>query len=577
MNESVRARGKRMSLTLRITLYALGPLLVLAVLLTVVGSLEIKRGIEQEAFDKLKVTTKALEAWADTYSKGDYSVDVSGNLLKGGANMTRNVELLDELVEGQDIDVTIFFDKTRRLTTLIDEQTGERIVGTDAGDEVYETVVKKGEDFQAKNLTINGKKYCAYYVPIVNKDGQNVGMFFAGMQTAEMEKFINKTVSQLILLAVIVTLIALVVIIFGVLSIKKALKASSEAVDALSQGDLQVEIDPAALTRNDELGDVAREVAALRDKLIEVISEVKNSTVVLNDSGMDLNQMASESGLTAEDISHAVEGISEGAVTQASEIETASGHISDMGDMIGEIVNGVTSLNDTSDDMESSRDSAMRIIDELTESNQETLSAIQNIDTQIKVTNESATKIGEAVRIITAIADETNLLSLNASIEAARAGEAGRGFAVVASQIQKLAEQSNEASARIASIIDNLLMESGKTVEIMSEVQTIVNAQSERIEKTKTEFEAVSGGIEESRVGTGNIKRQTEVCDKARSEIVDIINSLSAISEENAASTEQTNASMEELSATINILASSAQNLLQLAKDLEADISFFKL
>lgn len=577
MNESVRARGKRMSLTLRIALYALGPLLVLAVLLTVVGSLEIKRGIEEEAFDKLKATTKALEAWADTYSKGDYSVDVSGNLLKGGANMTRNVELLDKLVEGQDIDVTIFVDKTRRLTTFIDEQTGERIIGTDAGDEVYETVVKKGEDFQAKNLTINGKKYCAYYVPIVNKDGQNVGMFFAGMQTAEMEKFINKTVSQLILLAVIVTLIALVVIIFGVLSIKKALKASSEAVDALSQGDLQVEIDPAALTRNDELGDVAREVVALRDKLIEVISEVKNSTVVLNDSGMDLNQMASESGLTAEDISHAVEGISEGAVTQASEIETASGHISDMGDMIGEIVNGVTSLNDTSDDMESSRDSAMRIIDELTESNQETLSAIQNIDTQIKVTNESATKIGEAVRIITAIADETNLLSLNASIEAARAGEAGRGFAVVASQIQKLAEQSNEASARIASIIDNLLMESGKTVEIMSEVQTIVNAQSERIEKTKTEFEAVSGGIEESRVGTGNIKRQTEVCDKARSEIVDIINSLSAISEENAASTEQTNASMEELSATINILASSAQNLLQLAKDLEADISFFKL
>ncbi len=577
MEKNITLKGKRMSLTTRIALYAIVPLLVLAILLTIVGSLEIKRGINEEAFDKLKAMTKALEAWADTYSKGDFAVDVSGNLEKGGTNMSRNVELLDGLVEGQDIDVTIFIDKTRRLTTLIDEKTGERIIGTDASDEVYETVVKKGEDFKAENLTINGKKYCAYYVPIVSSKGENIGMFFAGMQTAEMEAFVTKTVSQLIIIAVVVTLIAFLVIVFGVLQIKKAVKVSVEAVGALSEGDLKVEIEESALRRNDELGDVAREVAILRDKLIEVISEVKNSTVVLNDSGKDLNQMASESGITAEDISHAVEGISEGAVTQATEIETASGHITDMGDMIGEIVNGVSSLNDTSDDMETSRDSAMRIIDELTESNKGTLNAIQTIDDQIKVTNESATKIGEAVRIISAIADETNLLSLNASIEAARAGEAGRGFAVVASQIQKLAEQSNEASARIASIIDNLLQESGKTVEIMSEVQTIVNAQSDRIEKTKTEFEVVSGGIEESRVGTGNIKRQTEVCDKARSEIVDIINSLSAISEENAASTEQTNASMEELSATISILAGSAQNLLQLAKDLEEDVSFFKL
>ena len=110
----------------------------------------------------------------------------------------------------------------------------------------------------------------------------------------------------------------------------------------------------------------------------------------------------------------------------------------------------------------------------------------------------------------------------------------------------------------------------------MSEVQTIVNAQSDRIEKTKTEFEVVSGGIEESRVGTGNIKRQTEVCDKARSEIVDIINSLSAISEENAASSETTGASVQELSATVASLANSADDLKDIAIKLNQEMEFFK-
>lgn len=105
-------------------------------------------------------------------------------------------------------------------------------------------------------------------------------------------------------------------------------------------------------------------------------------------------------------------------------------------------------------------------------------------------------KIRAAVDLITSIAEETNLLSLNASIEAARAGEQGRGFAVVAGQIQKLAEQSNESAGSIADIIGELLKDSENSVHIMEEVQEIMNEQQEKLQATRRQFMEVGDGIE---------------------------------------------------------------------------------
>ncbi len=148
---------------------------------------------------------------------------------------------------------------------------------------------------------------------------------------------------------------------------------------------------------------------------------------------------------------------------------------------------------------------------------------------QTNTTNESAMKIREATTLITSIAEETNLLSLNASIEAARAGDQGRGFAVVASQIQKLAEQSNESARQIENIIDSLIEDSQKSVATMEDVKKIMESQSESVGRTNERFTQVRNGITQSLDGVNQIADKTKRLDEARVNVVDVVQNLTAI------------------------------------------------
>lgn len=294
-------------------------------------------------------------------------------------------------------------------------------------------------------------------------------------------------------------------------------------------------------------------------------------------SGDSLESMASQTSTTADEISHAVEDISKGAVTQAEDIESATTQVANMGEMIEQIVSGVKGLDEISLSMKKADDESEQIISELSVSNDRTIDAIQKIDASVRTTNESVGRIQEAINLITAIASETSLLALNASIEAARAGEAGRGFAVVASQISKLSEDSNNSAKTIEDIIIQLSADSEASVQIMAEVGEIINEQQRKLDETKDKFKDVSRGIETSMAETEKIYGQTKECDQARAQVTDVIQNLSAVAQQNAASTEETNAAMEELNATINLLAEAAKDLKDIAEELERDVSFFKV
>lgn len=577
MKKKEKKSRAKSSLVLTVVVIAFIPLLIMAVLLTVVGQRSIQEGMQDQKLNALKSMTIAMEGTLDSLDPGEYSLDDQNNLYKGKYNVTENEEMLDRLVKGTDTDITFFYDKTRRATTLKDAKTGERILGTDASDKVYNRVVKEGKAMSATDLTINEKQYYAYYSPIKASDGSVVGMFFAGAPVTEFNAYIVKKEQVLIISAFVVGCFSLVLILLFVYPIKKGIVATNHALQALAKGDLISEIDPGALKRRDELGEMTREANELKEKLVSILSKVHDSSALLLKSGNELSDMATQTSMTADEISQAVEGISRGAVSQADEIDTVSGNIMQMGEEIAGIVNGVASLDTTSEKMELSRNSAMTIVDNLADSNQKTQEAIAKIGEQIKTTNDSANKINEAIQIITSIAEETNLLSLNASIEAARAGEQGKGFAVVANQIQKLAEQSNESSQKIAETIAHLIQDSNKTVEVMQEVEQIINEESEKLTQTRTEFGNVSEGIEQSRTETESIKGQTEGCDRSRKGIVDTISNLSAISQENAASTQETTASMQELNATINLLAEEANELTKLSESLNQEIEFFQM
>lgn len=336
------------------------------------------------------------------------------------------------------------------------------------------------------------------------------------MEAEEAHTFIGQRVTGIIVITIIVFVIFLIGSTISAKAFANGIKRTQEAVKELSSGNLLTEVDSRAKGRRDELGDMARSVEELRLKLVEIIGDIKKSSSVLMDSGNNLSEMAAHTSATTDEMSKVIEDISKGAVSQAEEIEEASQHIGNMGEVIEEIVTSVDGLGDTSTKMKNASDESTKIIRQLSDSNDRTTEAIAKISRQIHTTNDSVQMIREAVELITSIASQTSLLSLNASIEAARAGEHGKGFAVVASEIQKLAEQSNESAEKIKQIIEELLRDSEATVEIMGEVEVIIEEQQKKLEETKEQFVHVTRGVDNSREETEMIQSRTEVCDTSR-------------------------------------------------------------
>lgn len=288
-----------------------------------------------------------------------------------------------------------------------------------------------------------------------------------------------------------------------------------------------------------------------------------------------MSNSATETNTTVEQVERAVSEIAEGATSQASETQSATENIILMGNMIEETNVEVENLRANARIMRDSAGVALGVLKELGAVNQKTKSAIQIISEQTTQTNESVSEIKKATDIITDIAEETNLLSLNASIEAARAGEQGRGFAVVAAQIQKLAEQSNESARQIEDIINLLISDSEKTVETMKEVNEVIEKQDADVAQTEKAFNEVQDGITKSIEGIRTIAAKTTELDEARVKVVDVVQNLTAIAEENAASTQETSASVTEVSAIMSSIADNAGHLNGLADDLESSVKQF--
>lgn len=329
--------------------------------------------------------------------------------------------------------------------------------------------------------------------------------------------------------------------------------------------------------RKDETGQMARAIGDLREKLVTIVSQIKSQSELLYNASTELDTNASHTTSTVGNVETAVNEIATGATNQASETQKATDDIVNMGNMIEHTNSQVENLTSTANLMRESSEEAAATLKELDNINQQAIASIDVIYEQTNITNISALKIKEATTLISSIAEETNLLSLNASIEAARAGEAGRGFAVVASQIQKLADQSNESANQIDQIIHALIEDSEKAVKTMDEVKTIMNLQSENVHKTGQVFEQVRDGISSSISGVGEIVTRTTQLDKARGDVVDVVQNLTAIAQQNAASTEETSASVMEVSNVMQEIMENANRLKEIASILEENMNSFTL
>ena len=416
------------------------------------------------------------------------------------------------------------------------------------------------------------KKLCAYYP---EKDGLYIVVCTADLDDALSG--IHENLGQACALGGFLAVVFAILGFFFSTRMFKRVGQMQGMIDRMKNLDFTVdETETKLLQSKDEFGIMAKAIASLQQKLGETVSQIKNQSDRLFDSSNGMYKNISNMTQTTDQVDRAVQEIAEGATNQANETQKANENVINIGTMIEDTNNEVEELKKTAKNMQEAQRTAHEILEELGTVNQHTKASVEEIAQQTMTTNVSATKIREVTGLITDIAEETNLLSLNASIEAARAGEAGRGFAVVASQIQKLAEQSDASAKQIENIIDQLVADSEKAVATMEQVQRIIDEQSQDVDRTGEVFRSVSDGIQKSIDGINLIGQKVQNMDQARIAVVDTVSNLSAIAEENAASTQESSASVTSITGIADEMQISSEDMRKIAEDLDQRMAAFK-
>jgi len=551
------------------------PMLIICVGITVFASQALRSGIEDEIEKSLQiVATSVNETYTNLY-KGDYVVGQSGKVTKGDVSISGETQLIDGLRDKTGFEVSMLFGKMRLITTLRNDK-GVRANGTAADNDIWSSI-ESGQVIFEKNCDLFGKNYYVYYQPLVNSDGSVMGAIEVAMDASSVENLVHNQVIKIIIFAVCLVAITAMCVLMISGKMVNTMKEIRVFLDKLVNGELGTKADKKLQGRNDELGDIYRITVMLQETLRKIVSDIKTSSNNLLHSASQLATMSQDTRSTMDGVVDSMDGIFQGATSQAKNSATANDNVLLISEQIDLITREVEQLTGLAARMYEDEKASEQIVEELSESNEDTKISIDKIAEQIAIMYQSIQGIKEAVGVIQAIADETDLLSLNASIEAARAGEAGRGFAIVAEQICKLADQSAQSATEIEDNIEEFLSISDRMVEIMDEVKTKMDHQQGKLEETRAKYELLSSGVEQSLANIDNIKGKVNVLSNSRSAVRDNIEELASISKQNADSSQGTMDAAKNVGATMQKLEQASEDLVRLSDVLKEGLVVFKM
>lgn len=566
-----------MNIKKKILMIAVGPVIMLGVISIFFISTQVRKAVTSEIEEALKGTAAATLAAYDQ-NAGDYIQSTNGDIWKGSYNISKSESLVDKIKSNSGMDVTFFYGDERIMTSAKDAN-GDRVLGSRAGDKIVEKVLKGGEEYFSSAVSIEGELNYGYFMPVHqnNSDNQIIGMIFVGTNLKEKEAVVKRILSSICSSVIVVMLICIAVGIRLAGSMSRNIKTSIQMVGRLAEGNLDVWVDDKLLKKKDEIGELSRVTITLRDTMRSTIKEITDIAKALLEASQLLGTAADNTNGTMKDVRTAVSQVVDNSQLQAENSQSTSEQMKIMGDNITETSNEAELLSGNAASMQSSSEKASKTLLSLRQINEDVKKIIGEVQEQTNRTNESVKKIQAATTFINSIAEDTGLLSLNASIEAARAGDSGRGFAVVAEQIKNLSEQSNESSKEIEATAEVLRADSEKAVQAMQQMQEIIASQSESMQETQQVVAEVIEEIASSMKSIAQIKESSGRLEGARNEVLQAVEHLSEISAENLDSTKSTYEQTEIVADTFKQVYNSADELKTIADKLVKSIEYFKM
>ena len=559
----------------KILFVALLPILAVCIAVIIINNTVIKNALLSKTKNELQATAEALHT-AYNQNSGEYFRNDSGEIWKGTYNVSLSQKLVVEMSEKTGSSLTFFYGDERIVTSLKDKK-GDYILGSKAGDYVKKNVLQKGNDVFSSRVSVEETMYYGYYIPVKQNNSDDViGMIFAGMPVKTVDKTINLVSGLLFFVLGIVLILTIFVCFIASKGIAAAIEDSVLVVQKMASGNLSVNINEKNLNRKDEVGKLSASTKSLQESLHNMIGSISENTSRLDSSSKDMSNVAGQASDAMSSISENLKSVLSSAKNQAEVTGSVTENVNNINHMLGNTGDEVDGLSDAATDMLKSGSEVANSLKDLYTSNEGVLDAIDKIREQTSETDISVEKIKEAVNLIASIAEETNLMSLNASIEAARAGESGKGFAVVAVEISKLADQSNAASADIEKMIMNLGENSEKTISTMETVQDAINRQSEDMNNTRKIFEKVKGCIKSVAEGVTNIREATERLEGETSCIADDINNLNLQAETNMQNIEETLKAGEDVLKIVKDVSKMSMTVSTAANDMSDSVERFK-
>lgn len=434
----------------------------------------------------------------------------------------------------------------------------------------YQSALTAEESSGMEYVSLNGTEYLFLYSRLDSRSANIVALIPQTTISAQADDIRGLTIAITVAASIIAGLL-------GVLisnSYARAIQNILKKLNLVTEGDLTVTVNT---RRKDEFMVLGNGINSMIGHMKHLLANVKNVTDNLTTASSQVTDTCETFVHTSQDIQASIGEIEVGTSRLDTDSAACLSQMDSLSGQIQAVSSNTTQIRELTETTSQSIRLGVDSVEKLNESAKSTYDITQNVIASIEALAEKSKSIQDIVNVINSIAEETSLLSLNASIEAARAGEAGRGFTVVAEQIKKLASQSIAASDEIHCIIDEIVANTESAVEAAKRSEDTVSVQEKAVEVTAHSFRDINEKVSLLVDALTTISANMENMEQDRKSTLASVESISAISTETAAGTSNVTSTTNEQLSAIENLKREASNMQKLSEQLTSMMNGFRI